>query len=294
MAKKPVQINEAAYKERCLELLRAYTRHKHVKLVSRGNAAIFTAFHIAKRLNPKPFILIPDQGGWFSYKTYPKMLGFDIRTINTNRGVIDLMDLERKAQSGAAFIVPSFGGYFAKQSMQYIYNICKKNDCLLIEDASGSLADKELCDGACADIIIGSFGKWKIADAGYGGFISTKEKELIDEAKDSLSMISFRPDYPVLLEKLEKAPERLSALLNLQIKVKSELTSLDFKVVHPDLRGINVVVRYADEAEKERIIEYCDNKGFEYVQCPNYIRLEEEAISIELKRLQFGDGKKKK
>jgi hypothetical protein len=285
--------NTEQIKEKIITLLKEYTRHKTVKLVHRGNAAIFTALHITKKVNPKPFILIPDQGGWISYKTYPKMLQFDIRTVHTNRGVIDLMDLERKAEGGAAFILTSFAGYFAEQSIHYIYEICKKNNCLLIEDASGSIGDKELCDGGYCDMIVGSFGKWKIADAGYGGFISGS-KELLEEGKEAFSMTNFASEHELLLEKLENAPKRLRQLLELQAQVKEELAERELKVVHPELRGLNVAVRFTSDEEKERIIEYCEEKGFEHVECPNYTRLEEEAISIELKRLKFQGKKSKK
>ena len=56
---------------------------------------------------------------------------------------------------------------------------------------------------------------------------------------------------------------------------------------------MNVVVRFEDEEEKEQLINYCEEKGFEYVECPKYIRIEEDAISIELKRLQLNSKKKK-
>ena len=42
-----------------LNLLSGYTKHKHVRLVQRGNAAILAALYIVKKINPKPFILIP-------------------------------------------------------------------------------------------------------------------------------------------------------------------------------------------------------------------------------------------
>ncbi|HII72386.1 TPA: hypothetical protein HA265_06545, partial [Candidatus Woesearchaeota archaeon] len=183
-------------------------------------------------------------------------------------------------------------GYFAEQSIHYIHNICKEKKCLLIEDASGALGDRELCDGEHADMIVGSFGRWKVADAGYGGFISGR-KELIDEGKEAFSLTTFHPRDETVVKKLEEAPERLKALLALQAEVKEELEKMELNVVHKDLRGLNVVVRFTSEAEKEMIIDHCKEKGYEYVTCPNYIRLEEDAISIELKRLQVSNGKKK-
>lgn len=274
-------------KQKVIDLLSKYTRHEHVKLVQRGNAAIFCALYITRVKNPKPFILIPDMGGWLSYKNYPKMLGFDIKVVKTNRGLIDLIDLEKKAGSGAALIINSFAGYFAEQPLKYISKSCRRNGCLLIEDVSGSLGDTELCNGEFSDIIIGSFGKWKAVDSGYGGFISVSKKELFDDSKNIFSVMTFYPEYALLLEKLKKANLRVASLVAKAAKVKEELSKKfqGIKIFHKELRGINVVVRYSDEKEKQEITDYCDSNKFEFVVCPNYSRIEEKAISIELKRL---------
>ncbi|MBW2966926.1 DegT/DnrJ/EryC1/StrS family aminotransferase [Candidatus Woesearchaeota archaeon] len=283
--------------EQVIALLKKLTKHKHVKLVQRGNAAIFSALCITKKINPKPFVLIPDEGGWISFPTYPKLLGFDVRKVKTNRGVIDLIDLEKKAESGAAFLVTSFAGYFAEQPMKYISRICRKNKCLLIEDASGALGDEELCDGYYSDIIVGSFGRWKPINAGYGGFISTAQDEWFEKANDAFSMTNHYPCYEDLLEKLCRAADNLKEMIRRAEEVKADIErSLPApKIVHKDLRGLNVVVRYADDAEKKAIMGYCSVNGYDYVECPKYIRLEEEAISIELKRIEPElNGKKRR
>ncbi|MBW2972657.1 DegT/DnrJ/EryC1/StrS family aminotransferase [Candidatus Woesearchaeota archaeon] len=279
-------------RQKALDLLSGYTKHKHVKLVHRGNAAILCALYMVKKANPRPFILIPDQGGWLSFKTYPKMLGFDTRTVKTNRGLIDLIDLEKKAESGAALLVTSFAGYFAEQPMSYISKICKRNNCLIIEDASGAVGDDTLCDGTYADIIVGSFGKWKPINVEYGGFISTANKEYLDDAKDIFSATNFYPKYDVLLDKLSRAKDTVKLMVKRAETVKQEIAKRfpELKIIHQEMRGLNVVVRTASEDEKKHIEEYCDEKGFDYVECPQYIRLEEEAISIELKRIE-GNGK---
>ncbi|MBU2560733.1 MAG: DegT/DnrJ/EryC1/StrS family aminotransferase [Nanoarchaeota archaeon] len=275
-----------------LDLLSKYTKHKEVRLVQRGNAAIFCALYIVKKTNPRPFILIPDQGGWISFKTYPKMLGFEIRTVKTNRGLIDLIDLEKKAESGAALLVTSFAGYFADQPMSYISKICKRNNCILIEDASGAIGDDDLCDGDHSDIIVGSFGRWKPVNAEYGGFISVSKKELLEDVSDVFSTTNFYPRYDTLLQKLTKAKDTIKLMTKRAEAVKQEIAKRfpELKIIHKDLRGLNVVVRHMNEKEKEQIEKYCDEKHFDYLECPNYTRVEEDAISIELKRLN-GNGK---
>ncbi len=273
-------------KRTVLDILLKITRHQSVKLVHRGNAAILCALHIVKKVNSKPFILIPDQGGWISFKTYPKMFGFDIKTVKTNKGIIDLTDLEEKAESGAALLMTSFAGYFAEQPMKYISKICKRSNCLLIEDASGAVGDKILCDGAFSDIIVASFGKWKPVNVGYGGFISVCNKELFEAGKDIFSATNHYPCYDKLLQKLKASTVKINNLIKKASKIKEDLTKQfpDLKIIHKDLRGLNVVIKYAEDSEKETLEKYCSTNKLDYVVCPKYIRLEENAISIELKR----------
>ena len=281
--------------QKVIKLLADITKHKHVRLVQRGNAAIFCALIIAKKTNPKPFILIPDQGGWISFNTYPKLLGFDIRTVKTNRGLIDLIDLEKKAESGAALLVTSFAGYFAEQPMKYISKICRRYGCLLIEDASGAVGDEDLCDGDYSDIIVGSFGRWKPINVEYGGFITAAKKEYFDVAREVFSTTNHYPKYDVLIEKLKNANVRVKSMLKAADKVKDDLAKRfpELKIIHKDLRGLNIVIRHMNEAEKDEIQEYCDEKDYDYLECPQYTRLDEDAISIELKRDSDGDLSRK-
>ena len=41
-----------------------------------------------------------------------------------------------------------------------------------------------------------------------------------------------------------------------------------------------------DFVEKEAITMYCESNGYEFTECPRYIRIIEPAISIEVKRLE--------
>ncbi len=259
--------------------LRKLTRHEHVHITDRGNSAIFLAMHIAKKMNPKKDILIPDQGGWFSYKGYPQYFGLNIIEVKTDYGVIDLKDLKRKAKTASAFIFSSFAGYFAEQPLRKIKTLCKKAGCLIIEDASGAIGDTKLCNGRYSDIIVGSFGKWKPVECGYGGWISMKNKEFFEAAKDAMSITKVHPRfYEEIGDALKK--NKFRKLLALQNTVKQELK--DFEILHKDKRGLNIVVKF-----DAKVLEYCKEKNYPYVLCPSYIRVNENAVSIELKRLQF-------
>ncbi len=277
--------NNSAH-QNILDKLRNLTRHKSVKLTNCGNSAIFAAFCIARQLG-KDTILIPNQGGWISYKTYPKLLDLKIEEVKTDDGIINLNSLKKLANKKTAIVVPSFAGYFAEQPMKKIADICKKQNCLLIEDASSAIGDKTLCDGRVSDVIIASFGKAKPVDLGYGGFISTNDRENLDKIKDVFSFIEFEESFQEkLLEKLSNVEARLKMLFAQHDKIVKELEKYKgFDVVHRQSRGINVVVRFRTEEEKKKITDYCEKNKLEYTLCPRYIRIEDKAVSIEVKRL---------
>ncbi len=263
--------------------LRRLTKHEHVHLLDRGNAAIFMAMYIAKKHNPRPTILIPDQGGWFSYKKYPQFFGWDVVEVKTDYGVIDLKDLRKKVKKASAFIFSSFAGYFAEQPLRRIKTVCRKAGCLVIEDASGAIGDTKLCNGKHSDIIVGSFGKWKPVDYGYGGWISTSNKQFFDTAREAMSLTKVHPQfYEEIYEHLRK--NKYKQLIALQKKVKEDLK--DFEILHADKKGVNVVVKF-----DPKVLDYCKKKKFPYVLCPKYIRVNENAISIELKRLSYEELK---
>lgn len=268
-------------KEDCIKKIREFTKCNFVKFLPSGDAAVFAAFYLAKKMNPKAFMLIPDQGGWMSYETYPRILGFDIKKIKTDSGVADLINLDENSEKGAAFIFTNPAGYFAEQPLLQIYDVCKEK-CICILDASGCIGDAYLCNGNNADIVIGSFGKWKPVNLGYGGFIAAKENIFAKHA-DFFRMFKANIDYEKLHEKLLKVEERLEFFYKKCEEIKKDLSGFD--IVHHGKKGINVVVRFKDDEEKEKIIKYCEDNGYEYTICPRYIRVEDDAVSIEVKRL---------
>lgn len=270
--------------QKILEQLKKITNHESVKLTNCGNAAIFAALYIAKQLK-KDTILIPDQGGWISYKTYPLIFDMKIKEVDTDDGVIDLDDLKNEANKNTALIVSSFAGYFAEQPMKDIAAICKKQGCLLIEDASGAVGDEILCNGKLSDIIVASFGKGKPVDLGYGGFISVNNREYFERVWDIFSLIEFEEMfYDQLYEKIKEVEKRLNEFFIINAKIKNDLKRFD--IAHVNLRGINVIVKFKTDEEKKEIIDYCEKNNYEHTMCPKYIRLNEKAVSIEIKRLQ--------
>lgn len=281
---------EKQLKDKCLKLLQQYTKHPIVKITNSGDSAIFGALSIAKQHGCKE-VLIPDQGGWLSYRTFPKLLDLKITKLKTTYGVIDpvVLNTEVKQHKNTALLFASFAGYAAPQPIEAIAKICKENNILMIEDASGALTHTTLCNGNLSDIIVGSFGKWKITDVEYGGFLSAKEGIITQEIKESeiLSLIknSFM-DYTLLLKKLEGATRRLQFLLKKTKEMKVLCKKEQFNLIHEDAEGLSIFVKFSNEAEKEKIVAFCKKQHIEYKECPLYIKVLEKAISIEVKRLR--------
>lgn len=266
-----------------LDILKKYTSHDFVKLTSRGNEAIFAALYCTRKLNPNKTVLIPDQGGWLSYNKYPKMLGLNVEFVKTNLGTIDLKDLRSKINRANCFLYQNPAGYFADQDIEDIYNICK-DKAFVILDVAGCLGDKELCNGNFADFMVGSFGKWKPINLEYGGFLSTNNKDYFETPKEIFNTIKYDDSYNKdLLEKLKSVNKRLEFFYSRCNQIKKDLKSFD--IIHKDRKGINVIVRFNNKKEFNDIKDYCEKNNLEFTLCPRYIRINENAISIEVKRL---------
>ena len=258
-------------KEEIISKLNELTKHNHIKLTTRGNTAIKAAVSIVGGK-----VLIPEEGGWLEYKKIQCH-----ETVKCNDAVINLDDLKAKLSNNniKAFLYQNPGGYFAEQPMEKIYEICQQHNCLVILDVSGSIGTK-LCYSNYADIIIGSFGRWKPINAEVGGFISCKDKELFSKLEDN-----ELPEDSLLKikEKLDDLNNRINFLKNKIKVIKEDLRA--FNIVHKDDFSLVVVVKFSTEQEKEKLINYCKSNNLEWTECPRYIRLNKKAISIEVKRL---------
>lgn len=259
--------------------------HETARLTESGNMAIFLAFAIIKKLSSRKIILAPDQGRWYSYTTYPSFFGMETISVKTQDGIIDISDLKEKALTAAALIIPSFAGYYAEQPLQEAAEVCHQQGCFLIEDASGAIGDFTLCNGMFSDIIIGSFGTWKVVECGYGGWISVKKKGFFDliNTEDTLRKVhsNFHHELETALRE-----NKLLILLKLQEKVKNDLRS--YTIIHREKRGLNVITNYS-----QYIIAYCQKEQYPFLLCPKSHRITREAISIELKRLSYKEIEKK-
>jgi hypothetical protein len=267
--------------------LKRITEHKHCYLTNSGNASIFLSlFSSSKKL------YIPDQGAWTGFKQIGKMLNKDIEIFKTTEGIIDIDELN--LENDSTLILTSFAGYSGEQNIKAISKYCNDLDITLIEDASGGICDnkKKLGNGNYSDIIIGSTGSPKLINTENGGFISFNNSEFVDKIKIPLKIckcdeitscgiateLDFTEDN---FKKITKACKYLKDNLN--------------DVIHVDKRGLNVIVKsdnpkkLAWALKKEIPLDY---KSF-FTKCPNYNRVKEKAVAIEIKNLEISCLSKK-
>jgi len=266
-------------KEKIISKLKGLTSKKYVELLDRGNSAIWSALQLAREE-----VLIPEEGGWLTYPKYRMKLGLELKEVKCNDAVIDLDDLSQKVKTADVLLYANPGGYFAEEPMNDIYRICQQNDCLVIMDVAGGIGTK-LCEGKYADVVIGSFGRWKPVNAQVGGFVSTNDLSLYEKMKPSFKLLEGEDNFKVILEKLEGLDQRINYLLECRDGVFEGLEELGVgKVLNKEHLGFVVVVEYSGDSEKEKVIGYCEDNELEFTECPRYIRVNRPAISIEVKR----------
>lgn len=265
-------------RNKVLEEIKKLVGHNNVEVLNRGNSAILISLmKLGKR------VLIPEEGGWLSYSKYAENLNKECIKIKCVNAKIDLVDLNEKVCEGDVFIYHSLGGYFAANNIEEIYRVCSEKKCKVVMDVCGSIGTK-LGDGKYADVCIGSFGHWKLIDYGQGGFISFKDADFYKKCKPLFSAFSFRGDYNELLNKVINVNNRINLLLEKRRKVITDLK--DFQLIRSEEElGFVVIAGFSNETDRLRIIAYCTKNGLEYTTCPREIRLNSEAISIEVKRL---------
>ncbi len=273
-------MTDSESKEAIKHELQRRTQHNFVVITTRGDAAIKAALAI---LPKEKTLLIPQEGGWLSYPKIPKEKKIPVQEVHCIDAKIDLNDLEQKLKLTrcSALLYQNPGGYFAEQPMKEIYQLCQKYHCLVILDASGSIGTP-LCDGCFADIIVGSFGEWKLVEAGKGGFISSKDKRIFDSL--DLKELDDGEALATIKENLDILDRRIYFLKQQREKVISDLK--EYSIIHPKDLGFVVVIAFSSISEKEKIINYCMKSALEWTECPRYIRVQRQAISIEVKRLQ--------
>ena len=249
----------------CINRLKEITGKKYIYFTSRGNSSIKEALKYARENFET--IYYPDQAGWMTYKQFAEKYNFKINTIKTDIGLIE-NNYFKNVNKKACLLFNSMPAYAFNINVD---NLNFKG--LIINDVSGSIGSIGSNKG---DFLVGSFGRWKPINLGGGGFIATDFDDF--KIDNNLEL-----DFEKLLIKLNNLENRLNFIKTIRGKVKNDLKN--FEILYPVHDGLNVIVKFNDDIEKEKLINYCLENNLEYVLCPKDIRVNIDAISIEIKRL---------
>ena len=268
------------YEKSCISKIKDLTTKEHVRMTSSGNNSIFIALSAIEG-----DIIIPDQGGWHGFKQIARFLNKNIITVKTDSGLVntDYLD-ELEVDESSALIFTSFAGYCAEQDIRSITRYCRNNDILTIEDASAGIGDSKNKLGKHADIILASTGSPKIINVGSGGFIAADDGEIVK--KTALPQKLSKTSQIIcsgIDNELDNVTSNLEVTLNATAYVKKHIPD----TLHAIKRGLNVIIPN-DNAKsicwdlKKTLTT--DKKGF-ITTCPNYNRVKQKAICIEIKNL---------
>jgi len=279
------------------------TGKKHIFFTNRCNESLKIAVSLAKEVQKSKYLdsdeksstklLMQKEGGWL---TYPQLaLKNKIRPIyiSMNNGKLELSEISFE-NKGDVLVMHSMPGYSFHEEMAEVEKKCLNNSVFLINDCSGSIGSDSAIYG---DVVVCSFGHAKPLDIGIGGFIATDDYSeniltgIENFERDGLFFLNGaqeKIDLKMLSYALLGLKEKLEYWKKITKKVKKELTKKGFNVLNSDSEsGINVLVGFSDEEEKENLIKYCSEHKLEYTLCPRYIRTNLNAISIEIKRIPF-------
>lgn len=269
---------------KAMDKIKSLTGHENVKITSSGNNSIFIALCAIEG-----DLIIPDQGGWHGFKQIAKFLGKNIITLKTDLGLISTEYLEElDVKENSALIYTSFAGYCAEQDTKSISKYCKNNNITTIEDASAGIGDSEkrLGNGKYADIIIASTGSPKIINVGSGGFITSNDEDIFRKTSlpQKLSKTSEIVCGGICCE-LDNVGEKLELTVNATKHLKNNIET----TLHANKRGVNVIIPHDNAKEISWNLKKLlplDKSGF-ITTCPNYNRVKQKAIAVEIKNLAY-------
>ena len=270
------------FEESCIAKIRDLTTKEHVKMTSSGNNSIFIALSAITG-----DIIIPDQGGWHGFKQIAKFLDKNIVTLKTDAGLIntDYLD-ELEISEGSALIFTSFAGYTAEQDIKSIVSYCKDNSITTIEDASAGIGDSENRLGCRSDIILASTGSPKIINVGSGGFIATDDDDVF--TRTSLPQ-KLSKTTEIICSGIDNEIDNVSKNLQVSLNATEHVKKHIPNTLHADKRGINVIIPHENSKsicwDLKKTLK-TDKSGI-ITTCPNYNRVKQKAICIEIKNLDY-------
>ncbi|MGM5483644.1 MAG: DegT/DnrJ/EryC1/StrS family aminotransferase [Nanobdellota archaeon] len=263
--------------EKVRNKLKEITGKKFLYFTKRCNHSIKLALKSSKNKD-KTKCFYQEEGGWMFYKKFAEKVGLEAIPISSKDGLINIEELREKISSDCVLLMHSLGGYYKKQPIDEIYNLCKQKNCILINDCCGSISEKDLLKG---DILVCSFGRWKPINLGSGGFIALDEEIEGYDENETLEKIK---DFEMLYNKILNLDEKVKILNEKSLNLIKNLKEKGFEVLNDGTLNLVVIVSFNNNKEKEMILEYCNENNLEFEECPREIRTLKKAISIEVKR----------
>ena len=281
--------DDTDFENKCLEKIKSLTGHEYGRITSSGNNSIFIALS-----SIEGDVIIPDQGGWHGFKQIAKFLNKNIVNLKTDLGIINPKELDDiEINEGSALIYTSFAGYSGEQNTKEISKYCKNNGITTIEDASAGIGDvkNRLGNGKFSDIILASTGSPKMINVGSGGFISSQNSEIFEKSKlpQKLSKTNEIIASGICSE-LNFVEDNLQLTLNATKHLKKHIPN----TIHANKRGVNVIIPHDNAKEISWNLKKSlpiDKSGF-ITKCPNYNRVKQKAVAIEIKNLSYDCLKK--
>ena len=251
---------EKDYEAICIDKIKGLTDKEHVRMTSSGNNSIFIALSAVEG-----DIIIPDQGAWHGFKQIARFLNKNIITMKTDLGIINTDYLE---------------------DLDIACRYCENRNITTIEDASAGIGDNKNNLGKNSDIILASTGSPKMINVGSGGFISTDDEEVFK--KTALPQKLSKTSQIVcsgIDNELNQVKDNLEVSLNATDYVKKHIPD----AIHEDKRGLNVIIPNDDAKsicwDLKKTLS-TDKSGF-ITTCPNYNRVKQKAICVEIKNLDY-------
>ena len=278
---------EKDYEESCINKIKDLTAKEHARITSSGNNSIFIALSAIEG-----DIIIPDQGGWHGFKQIARFLNKNIVTLKTDFGLIntDYLD-ELEVSESSALIFTSFAGYAAEQDVMSICRCCRENDILTIEDASAGIGDSQDILGKNSDIILASTGSPKMINAGSGGFVATDDEEIF---KKTAMPQKLSKTSPIICSGIDSELSNVESNLEVSLNATKHVKKHIPDAIHQSKRGLNVIIPHENAKaicwDLKKMLT-TDKSGF-ITTCPNYNRIKQKAICVEIKNLDYSCLKK--
>jgi DNA-binding transcriptional ArsR family regulator len=269
-------------KQIAIDKLKKLTRKNHIFFMSKCRKAAELLMIYSKNKGFKDLIL-QEEGGWHTYEKSAKKLNLGVLKAKMERGVIVEKDFPKKENS--IILINTNPGYAYIEPFN-LYDELKDKNNIIINDIVGSIGNSNSLKG---DFLIGSFGKDKPLSISSGGaFIAFNDPKMLQELQD-LKKEYFKDDeVNINFEELSYAIDKVKIKKNKWIvysnKLKKDLKDKGFTILNNN-DSINIFVRL--DLERENLIKYCQDNNLQYQICPLYIRSMDDALSIEIKKLNL-------